>query len=88
MPAQLGGTHPDAGHLVNYLAGYEKRYDLPVQRGTRVDAVCSDGDRLLVEADTGTWRARAVISATGSWSRPSSPQFRADPYSPASSCTP
>ncbi|MEV6654763.1 ArsO family NAD(P)H-dependent flavin-containing monooxygenase [Streptomyces sp. NPDC051219] len=70
MPAQIGETYPDAGHVVDYLADYEKRYDLPVQHGTSVDAVRHDGDRLLVEADSGTWRARAVISATGTWSRP------------------
>ncbi|MBM7087235.1 NAD(P)/FAD-dependent oxidoreductase [Streptomyces sp. S12] len=70
MPTQPGETYPDAGHVVDYLVDYEKRYDLPVQHGTRVGAVRRDGDRLLVEADTGTWRARAVVSATGSWSRP------------------
>ncbi|MEU3855352.1 ArsO family NAD(P)H-dependent flavin-containing monooxygenase [Streptomyces sp. NPDC029554] len=70
MPAQAGETYPGAGHVVNYLADYEKRYDLPVQHGTRVKAVHHDTDRLLVEADSGTWRARAVISATGNWSRP------------------
>ncbi|GGR09121.1 ArsO family NAD(P)H-dependent flavin-containing monooxygenase [Streptomyces pilosus] len=70
MPAQAGKTYPGAGHVVDYLADYEKRYDLPVQHGTRVDAVRRDAGRLLVEADSITWRARAVISATGSWSRP------------------
>ncbi|MCP9963369.1 ArsO family NAD(P)H-dependent flavin-containing monooxygenase [Streptomyces somaliensis] len=70
MPAQAGETYPDAGHVVEYLTDYEKRYDLPVRRGTRVDAVHRDAGRLLVEADTGTWRARAVVSATGTWSRP------------------
>lgn len=70
MPAQPGKTYPDAGHVVEYLADYEKRYDLPVQHGTRVDAVRRDGGRLLVEADSGRWRARAVVSATGTWSRP------------------
>ncbi|MEU2182687.1 ArsO family NAD(P)H-dependent flavin-containing monooxygenase [Streptomyces thermolilacinus] len=70
MPAQAGQTYPDAGHVVDYLTDYEKRYALPVQHGTRVEAVRRDGDRLLVEADTGAWRARAVISATGTWSRP------------------
>ncbi|MFB7115421.1 ArsO family NAD(P)H-dependent flavin-containing monooxygenase [Streptomyces sp. NPDC056190] len=70
MPAQSGETYPDAGHVVEYLADYEKRYDLPVQHGTRVDAVRRDGDRFLVEADSGSWRTRAVISATGTWSRP------------------
>ncbi|MFD4030690.1 ArsO family NAD(P)H-dependent flavin-containing monooxygenase [Streptomyces sp. NPDC058637] len=70
MPVQPGETYPGTKHVVDYLTAYEKRYDLPVQHGTHVDAVRRDGDRLLVEADTGTWRARAVISATGSWSRP------------------
>ncbi|WP_149551772.1 ArsO family NAD(P)H-dependent flavin-containing monooxygenase [Streptomyces marokkonensis] len=70
MPAQPGETYPDAGHVVDYLTDYEKRYDLPVQHGTRVGAVHRDGDRLRVEADSGTWRARAVVSATGTWSRP------------------
>ncbi|MFJ3620556.1 ArsO family NAD(P)H-dependent flavin-containing monooxygenase [Streptomyces iakyrus] len=70
MPAQAGETYPDAGHVVDYLTDYEKRYDLPVHHGTRVEAVRRDAGRLLVEADSGTWRTRAVISATGSWSRP------------------
>ncbi|MET9550081.1 ArsO family NAD(P)H-dependent flavin-containing monooxygenase [Streptomyces sp. NPDC006627] len=70
MPAQAGETYPDAGHVVDYLTDYEKRYGLSVQHGTRVEAVRRDGERLLVDADTGRWRARAVISATGTWSRP------------------
>ncbi|WP_329160611.1 ArsO family NAD(P)H-dependent flavin-containing monooxygenase [Streptomyces anulatus] len=70
MPAQAGETYPDAGHVVDYLADYEKRYELPVQHGDRVGAVRRDAARLLVEADSGTWRARAVISATGTWTRP------------------
>ncbi|MFF0359318.1 ArsO family NAD(P)H-dependent flavin-containing monooxygenase [Streptomyces sp. NA02536] len=70
MPVQVGEIHPDAGHVVDYLTDYEKRYDLPVHHGTRVEAVRRDDDRLLVEADSGTWRARAVVSATGTWSRP------------------
>ncbi|WP_418953490.1 ArsO family NAD(P)H-dependent flavin-containing monooxygenase [Streptomyces cinnabarinus] len=70
MPAQAGETYPGAGHAVDYLADYEKRYELPVQRGIRVEAVRHDGDQFRVEADSGTWRARTVISSTGSWSRP------------------
>ncbi|MEU7646457.1 ArsO family NAD(P)H-dependent flavin-containing monooxygenase [Streptomyces huasconensis] len=70
MPAQPGETYPDAGHVVDYLTDYEKRYDLPIQRGVRVDAVRRDGDRLRVQTGSGIWRARAVVSATGTWSRP------------------
>ncbi|MFE2875219.1 ArsO family NAD(P)H-dependent flavin-containing monooxygenase [Streptomyces roseus] len=70
MPAQSGRTYPDARHVVEYLAAYEKRYELPIQRGVRVDAVHRDGDGLRVESDSGDWRARTVISATGTWTRP------------------
>ncbi|MFR9755518.1 ArsO family NAD(P)H-dependent flavin-containing monooxygenase [Streptomyces sp. TR06-5] len=70
MPPRPGATYPDAEHVVEYLADYEKRYALPVRRGTRVHAVRRDGPRLRTETDTGTWQSRAVISATGTWWRP------------------
>jgi putative flavoprotein involved in K+ transport len=70
MPPQAGETYPDARHVVRYLADYEQRYDLPVQRPVRVRAVHHDGAFLRVETDSGAWRARAVVSATGTWWRP------------------
>ncbi|UYQ63390.1 ArsO family NAD(P)H-dependent flavin-containing monooxygenase [Streptomyces peucetius] len=70
MPPQPGEAYPDAPHVVDYLADYEKRYELPVVRGESVRAVRPDGRFLRVETDAGAWRARAVVSATGSWSRP------------------
>ncbi|WP_374224153.1 NAD(P)-binding domain-containing protein [Streptomyces sp. ISL-66] len=73
MPLQPGQTYPDAGHVVEYLADYEKRYELPVQRDVRVDAVHRDGAFLRVETDCGDWQARAVISATGTWTLPFMP---------------
>jgi putative flavoprotein involved in K+ transport len=30
MPPQTGQKYPDAQHVVEYLADYEERYDLPV----------------------------------------------------------
>ncbi|MFE2587757.1 ArsO family NAD(P)H-dependent flavin-containing monooxygenase [Streptomyces anthocyanicus] len=70
MPPQPGKEYPDAGHVVAYLSDYEKRYDLPVQRPVRVIGMHDDGRLLQVETDSGTWRAGAVISATGTWWRP------------------
>ncbi|MFJ9931615.1 ArsO family NAD(P)H-dependent flavin-containing monooxygenase [Streptomyces virginiae] len=70
MPVQEGELYPDAAHVVAYLADYEKRYELPVHRGTRVEGVHRDGLFLRVETDSGSWTARAVISATGTWTRP------------------
>ncbi|MEC4571059.1 ArsO family NAD(P)H-dependent flavin-containing monooxygenase [Streptomyces virginiae] len=70
MPLQEGQLYPGAGHVVEYLADYEKRYELPVQRGVWVSAVHRDDVCLRVETDCGDWRARVVISATGTWTRP------------------
>lgn len=70
MPPQAGETYPDAQHVVDYLADYEKRYELPVQHGARVQAVHRAGRSLRVQTDSGEWQASAVVSATGSWSRP------------------
>ncbi|MEU4132246.1 ArsO family NAD(P)H-dependent flavin-containing monooxygenase [Streptomyces wuyuanensis] len=70
MPPQPGEPYPDAQHVVDYLADYEKRYELPVQHGVQVQSVRRDGHLLLVDTDSGSLRARAVISATGTWSRP------------------
>jgi putative flavoprotein involved in K+ transport len=70
MPAQPGETYPDAQHVVEYLADYEKRYELPVERPVRVLGVHRDGVFLRVETDSGMWQARLVISATGTWWRP------------------
>ncbi|MGW0702382.1 ArsO family NAD(P)H-dependent flavin-containing monooxygenase [Streptomyces sp. NPDC002867] len=70
MPAQPSELYPDAQHVVDYLADYEKRYELPVQHSVQAQAVHRDGGRLRVETDAGDWSARAVVSATGTWSRP------------------
>ncbi|MFJ9865406.1 ArsO family NAD(P)H-dependent flavin-containing monooxygenase [Streptomyces sp. NPDC101165] len=76
MPPQAGATYPDAQHVVEYLADYEKRYELPLERPVRVLGVHRDGPFLRVETDSGTWRTRAVISATGTWWRPFLPAIR------------
>jgi putative flavoprotein involved in K+ transport len=80
MPAADEPGFPPARHVVDYLARYEQRYQLPVRRPVRVTAVRrADEDpagRLLAETSEGTWSARAVISATGTWGRPFVPRYR------------
>lgn len=65
--------------LPAYFAAYEDRYDLRVQRPVVVSAVRRVDDdphgRLLVETDTGTWTARYVVNATGTWRRPFWPHY-------------
>lgn len=73
MPRQPGREFPDAGHVVDYLTRYERRYRLPVRRPVRVDGVHDAGPHLLVSAGERSWSARVVISATGTWSAPHVP---------------
>ncbi|GIH78210.1 ArsO family NAD(P)H-dependent flavin-containing monooxygenase [Planobispora longispora] len=75
MPIPEGGGYPSAADVVAYLTDYEQRYDLPVIRPAAVRAVREAGERLAVETGAGTWRARIVISATGTWGRPYVPHY-------------
>ena len=66
-----------------YFADYERRTGLPVLRPVKVRSVTRHEDgRLLVAAEPAsasavphTWAARAVINATGTWSRPHWPYY-------------
>jgi cation diffusion facilitator CzcD-associated flavoprotein CzcO len=59
-----------------YFAAFEEEFDLRVRRPVAVRAVRhGPEDRLLVETDAGTWAARAVINATGTWTRPFLPYY-------------
>jgi cation diffusion facilitator CzcD-associated flavoprotein CzcO len=62
--------YPPRAEVVDYLAQYERRYELPVRRPVRVHAVHREGEAFRVVADAGSWRARTVVSATGTWSQP------------------
>ena len=66
---------PPARHVVDYLSAYEERYELPVRRPVHVREVIRDGDRLRVTTSSGQWRARRVISATGTWHQPFWPVY-------------
>ncbi|WP_409329505.1 ArsO family NAD(P)H-dependent flavin-containing monooxygenase [Trujillonella humicola] len=74
MPPTAG--YPTRDEVVTYLGAYADRYALPVHRPVRVTAVHRDGARLGVTTDNGTWSARAVVSATGTWARPFWPHPR------------
>lgn len=69
-------TEPAAAAVPAYHAAYERRFDLPVVRPARVTAVRRTGDdRFRVETDAGIWTARAVVNATGTWTRPFVPHY-------------
>lgn len=69
-------TAPAVESVPAYYAEYERRFDLPVIRPARVTAVRrTDDDRFRVESDAGAWTARAVVNATGTWTRPFVPRY-------------
>jgi glycine/D-amino acid oxidase-like deaminating enzyme len=77
MPLQASDESRRASDVIaDYFAAYEREFELPVRRPVRVDAVRrTDSDRLMVETSAGSWRARAVINATGTWTKPFWPHY-------------
>ena len=74
-PAVPGDYYPTRDEALAYLAHYEQRYGIPVERPVRVDSVRPDGDSFRLETSVGSIGARAVIGATGTWSNPVVPQL-------------
>jgi cation diffusion facilitator CzcD-associated flavoprotein CzcO len=65
--------YPTRDATIAYLAEYERRYALPVERPVHVDSVRPSEQGLALDACGGVIDARAVISATGTWSNPFEP---------------
>lgn len=71
-------TEPASAVVSRYYRDYERRFDLPVHRPVRVREVTSPdgpGGPLLVHTDSGDWRTRALVNATGTWDRPHWPYY-------------
>ncbi len=76
MPVPPDGGYPPRDAVIEYLKAYEARYALPVRRPVRVVAVRQARDGLVLETAGGeSLEARAVISATGTWTRPFIPDI-------------
>jgi len=77
MPRDLASAdgYPTRDAALAYLAEYERRYTLPVERPVRVRAVHRDGDGFQLDTSAGSRRARVVVSATGSWATPVVPDI-------------
>ncbi|MBW8295716.1 ArsO family NAD(P)H-dependent flavin-containing monooxygenase [Sphingopyxis sp.] len=75
MPPPAHEGYPTRDDVLDYLSRYEARYALPIQRPVRVTSVERGGDHLEVVADNSRFAARAVVSATGTWSHPHVPDI-------------
>lgn len=72
-PAEEG--FPTRDEVIDYLARYEQRYDIPVERPVFVQSVMASATHLSVRATDRAWMARAVVSATGTWRVPFIPDL-------------
>ena len=74
----LGDSETDveaAKAVPRYFAAYEMAFELPIDRPVKVTVVCDRGERFNVETDSGDYRARGIINATGTWETPYIPEY-------------
>ena len=84
LPGQAyDGADPDGfmtrADVVEFIAGYARAVDAPVQTGVTVTSVqaTAAGDGYDVDTDQGAWRCRCVVLASGACNLPSAPDFAA-----------
>ncbi|WP_457962628.1 NAD(P)/FAD-dependent oxidoreductase [Arthrobacter sp. D1-29] len=67
-------AEPSSEFLTRYFDAYEQELGLAVRRPVKVAAVTrEDADpagRLRISTNAGDWSAKAIINATGTWTRP------------------
>ena len=74
-PAPGASPRPANEVLPAWFAAYEADHGLPVLRPVVVDEVTSEGELLVVRAGDRRWRTRALVNATGTWTRPFVPSY-------------
>lgn len=60
--------------VINYLKAYEQKYNLPVARPVKVYSVERIEEVFVLKTSIGKFTAKAIISATGTWSNPYIPE--------------
>lgn len=72
-------AQPSSEFLTGYFGTYERDLGFAIVRPVRVRTVSREdanpAGRLLVESDAGSWSTRAVVNATGTWTRPFWPLY-------------
>jgi cation diffusion facilitator CzcD-associated flavoprotein CzcO len=67
-------AEPSSEFLSRYFGGYEREVGIEVFRPVKVSSVAREdtdpAGNLRVSSDRGGWSAKAVINATGTWTRP------------------
>ena len=66
--------YPTRDEVADYLTGYARHFDLPVELGSRVRALRRSDDGYTVELDDRAFEAEQVVVATGPFQMPFVPQ--------------
>jgi thioredoxin reductase len=69
MP-ETEGEYPTKNEVIEYLQQYEDRYGIPVKRGEEVISVQKENDEFILQTDGREYSAKAVVAASGTFSRP------------------
>lgn len=75
MPGGTKAAYPSKTEVIGYLTRYEERYKFQIERPVLVTSVRSVKGALEVIADKGRWRARSILSTTGTWRHPFVPDY-------------
>jgi len=67
--------YPDKRHVISYLEDYEARYKLKIERPVNVSKVEKSEGIYYLETNQGIYKSKAVISATGTYSKPFVPSL-------------
>jgi putative flavoprotein involved in K+ transport len=67
------GSHPGRDDVAAYLTEYVRRFDLPVELGSRVRSIRKANGGYSVELDDRTYEAQQVVVATGPFQVPFTP---------------
>ncbi|MET7426554.1 FAD-dependent oxidoreductase [Dactylosporangium sp. NPDC005555] len=75
LPFTPPATGAAAAVVASYFAAYERHFDLDVRRPVRVRSVSPGASGFVVDTGAGVWHARAIVNATGTWTRPYVPAY-------------
>jgi len=66
---------PVKNEVIQYLCQYEERYKLNIKRPIKVLNVAKKGNIYTITTNKGIIESRAIVSATGRWSKPFIPEI-------------
>jgi putative flavoprotein involved in K+ transport len=67
--------YPGRDEVVEYLSDYETKYNLPVERPVEVLSVLKRDNSYQLETSRGSYFAKTLVSATGTFRNPFIPSF-------------